>query len=57
MPDITDNYRMILQTKSRVISNRPDRTVYDHYEDVAKVEYRDGREEYFNNFTDYHKNK
>lgn len=55
MPDITDNYRMILQTKSRVISDRPDRTIYDHYEDVAKVEYRDGREEYFNGFTDYHK--
>lgn len=50
-----DNYRMIEETKSRVVSRSDSTTVLQPEDFVAKIEYNSGRETYHNGFTDYHK--
>lgn len=54
MENIYDNYRMVEEVKERAVERASGRTEYEIYDRVAKVERRNGKEDYVAGFSDYH---
>lgn len=54
MENIYDNYRMVEEVKERAVERASGRTEYESYDRVAKVERRNGKEDYVAGFSDYH---
>lgn len=52
---MSDNYRLVEYVTSRVEEKRGSTTVLKPEDMVGKIEYNNGRESYYNGFTDYHK--
>ena len=46
MENIYDNYRMVEEVKERAVERASGRTEYESYDRVAKVERRNGKEDY-----------
>lgn len=54
MGDLFDNYRIIEEAKDRVTKRTADKTEFESYDRIAKIERRSGVEEYVDWFSDYH---
>lgn len=54
MENIYNNYRMVEEVKERAVERGSGRTEYESYDRVAKVERRNGKEDYAPGFSDYH---
>lgn len=54
MENIYDNYRMIEEVKERAIERGSGVTEFESYDRVAKIERRNGVENYAAGFSDYH---
>ena len=54
MENIYDNYRMVEEVKERAVKRGSGRTDYESYDRVAKVERRNGKEDYAPGFSYYH---
>lgn len=56
MENIFDNYRMVEEVKERAVKRGTERTEFESYDRVAKIEFNDGREKDLVDFGDYHAN-
>lgn len=54
MENIFDNYRMVEEVKERAVKRGTERTEFESYDRVAKIERRSGVEDYATGFSDYH---
>ena len=54
MEDIYNNYRMIEEVKERAVERGSERTEFESYDRVAKIERRSGGDDYAAGFSDYH---